>query len=59
MPLVTRKVNQGNLFKESVEPQNWQNGDIWSDTDDGIVYVNVSGTAKVIGRSLAEVVALS
>lgn len=54
MPLVTRSSTQGNLYRESTEPPNWINGDVWVDTDDGTVYVNKSGTATQIGRSITE-----
>ena len=58
MPLVTRQVNQGNLFVEADEPANWSNGDIWVDSDNVLVRVNNSGTAQRIGESTAIVVAL-
>ena len=49
MPLVTRRANQGNLFKQDTEPPDWLDGDLWSDTTNNLVKVNVSGTATVIG----------
>jgi len=45
MPLVTRQVNQGNLFKEAAEPAQWEDGDVWSDTTDNSLKINVSGVA--------------
>ena len=50
MPLVTRQANQGNLFKQATEPPDWQDGDLWSDTTNNIVKVNVNGTATALGR---------
>ena len=50
MPLVTRQVNQGNLFKQSLEPTDWQDGDLWSDTTGNILKVNVSGIAITVGQ---------
>ena len=52
MPLVTRQSNQGNLWKEASTP-NWATNDIWVDTDDGKLYVNVSGSATEIARQSA------
>lgn len=49
MPLVTRTSVQGNMFRQATEPTNWQNGDIWVDTDNANVSVNNSGTAVQIG----------
>ena len=48
MPLVTRTSQQGNLFRQAVEPPNWLNGDMWVDTDNAKVAVNRSGTAQRI-----------
>jgi len=48
MPLVTRAGNRGVLFKQAIEPSNWENGDIWVDTDNANVAVNRSGTAQRI-----------
>lgn len=45
MPLVTRLANQGIFYKQATQPSDWQNGDIWIDTDDSNVYVNQGGTA--------------
>jgi len=45
MPLVTRFSDQGNVFKQGTEPLGWLNGDLWVDTGDGVVSVNISGTA--------------
>lgn len=57
MPLVTRQANQGNLFKTDTEPPDWVDGDLWSDTTDNLLKLNVSGDATVVGRSIAELVA--
>ena len=54
MPLVTRNSEQGNVFRTDTEPPNWVNGDLWVDTDDGTLYVNVSGTATTVGRTIQE-----
>ena len=54
MPLVTRQVNQGNLFKTATEPPNWVDGDLWSDTTENQLKLNVSGTSTSVGRTLAE-----
>lgn len=48
MPLVTRQVNQGNLFLEATEPPNWANGDLWSDTTDNSLKINVDGIATSV-----------
>lgn len=48
MPLVTSSSVQGNLFRQADEPSTWINGDIWVDTDNGTVYVNVNGTATAV-----------
>ena len=57
MPLVTRQVNQGNLFKEDIEPSQWLDGDLWSDTTANSLKLNDNGTAKNIDRTIAELVA--
>ena len=49
MPLVTRQANQGNLFKQATEPPDWLNGDLWSDTTNDSLKLNVSGTATNVG----------
>ena len=49
MPLVKRRANQGNLFKQDTEPPDWLNGDLWSDTTDDSLKLNVSGTATNVG----------
>ena len=54
MPLVTRRAEQGNLFKQDVVPPNWLDGDLWSDTTDNILKLNNNGTASLVGRSIAE-----
>ena len=48
MPLVTRTSVQGNVYKQATEPPSWENGDLWIDTDDGIVYVNIDDTASQV-----------
>ena len=57
MPLVTRTSTQGNLYKEATEPPNWLDGDLWSDTAGNSLKLNDGGTAKSIGRSIAELAA--
>jgi len=54
MPLVTRQVNQGNLFVQAAEPATWNDGDLWVDTDTAEVFVNNNGTAELVKRSIAE-----
>lgn len=49
MPLVTRSSEQGNLFKQDLEPGGWLNGDLWSDTTANVLKLNVGGTASEIG----------
>jgi len=51
MPLVTRQANQGNIFREPLEPADWIDGDLWSDTTANTVKVNVGGTATDIGNA--------
>lgn len=48
MPYVTRLSTQGNVYRQATEPTGWLNGDLWIDTDDGSVYVNISGTATLV-----------
>ncbi len=48
MPLVTRQVNQGNLFKEALEPTEWLDGDLWSDTTNNTLQINVDGVATSV-----------
>lgn len=48
MPLVTRTTVSGNVYRQATEPSDWQNGDLWVDTDNGQVYVNVNGTATLV-----------
>jgi len=57
MPLVTRQANQGLIFKQALEPGNWLDGDLWSDTTANRVKFNNNGTAEDIGRAIAELVA--
>ncbi len=52
MPLVTRQVNQGNLFNVETEPPDWLAGDLWVTTSTGELNVNVGGTASEIGPSI-------
>ena len=54
MPLVTRQANQGNLFKQATEPPDWLDGDLWSDTTDNSLKLNVSGTATDVGAVLED-----
>jgi len=54
MPLVTRQANQGNLFVSDEEPVTWNDGDLWSDTDDNTVFQNDGGSAVEIKRTIAE-----
>lgn len=49
MPLVTSSSVQGNLYRQATQPANWVNGDVWVDTDDGVIYTNNNGTSKEIG----------
>ena len=51
-PLVTRETNQGNFYKQATEPADWQDGDLWSDTNDNKLFLNVGGTATEIGGGL-------
>ena len=47
MPLVTRISLQGNLFKQAAEPTDWENADLWCDTDSTPRQLNINnaGTA--------------
>lgn len=59
MPLVTRTSNQGNFFREDEEPPNWQNADLWADTNLSPrgLFINNDGTALQLGSaSLAQTV---
>jgi len=51
MPLVTRTSTQGNFFKEDEEPTNWQNADLWADTNVSprTLFINNDGTALALG----------
>ncbi len=51
MPLVTRQANQGAIFRQLLEPGEWLNGDLWSDTTASILKLNVSGTATDVGAT--------
>ncbi len=55
MPLVTRFANQGNFFKQDTEPADWQEGDLWSDTTNDLLFINVGGVATAIGSSAFEI----
>ena len=57
MPLVTRQATQGNLFKQDVEPPNWVDGDLWSDTTANLLKLNNNGTAQTVQRGVADLVA--
>ena len=48
MPLVTRQVNQGNVFNVATEPTNWLDGDLWIDIGQNppILKLNDNGTAR-------------
>lgn len=59
MPLVTRTSVQGNIYRQSTQPTSWENGDLWVDTDDGKVYVNVSGTATEVGLTTSSNVTIN
>lgn len=50
MPLVTRTSTQGNLFKQASEPSDWENCDLWSDSDETprTLYINNAGSALKI-----------
>ena len=52
MVLVTRAGNASQVYKQATEPSEWLNGDVWVDTDDGKLYVNVSGTATEKGSAI-------
>lgn len=49
MPLVTRTAVSGNIFRQTTEPPDWLNGDIWVDTDNSQCFVNLAGTALQFG----------
>ena len=51
MPLVTRFANRGDIFRQALEPGNWIDGDLWSDTTANILKLNISGTAADVGVS--------
>lgn len=48
MPLVTRTAVSGNVYRQATQPTDWINGDLWVDTDNGLLYVNINGTATAI-----------
>jgi len=47
MPLVTRQANQGNIFKRDDEPPQWDDGDLWADSNASprSLFINNDGTA--------------
>jgi len=51
MPLVSRTSTQGNFFKEDDEPPNWEDADLWSDTNASprTLFINNNGTALALG----------
>jgi len=57
MPLVTRQANQGRFFVEDLEPADWLNGDLWSDTTVNLLKLNNNGTAQTISRTVGEIMA--
>lgn len=59
MPLVTRQATQGNLFKQDVEPPNWVDGDLWSDTSNNILNRNNNGISEAVRISTARLEALA
>jgi len=59
MPLVTRQANQGNLFVTAEEPDGWNTGDIWVDTDTLQVSINNNGTAELFFRTISNIVEYS
>ena len=50
MPLVTRRSNQGHIFKQDAEPTPWDNGDLWADSNASprLLFINDNGTAEQI-----------
>ena len=54
MPLVTRQANQGTLWRQSAEPADWLNAELWADTDTDLLYINQAGTAAIVGKAAAE-----
>lgn len=56
MPLVERFALR-KIFVQDVEPTNeWLDGDVWVDSNNGVLSVNVSGTATSVGLTFARVV---
>jgi len=57
MPLVSRTSLQGNFFQEDTEPPNWQNADLWADTNASprALFINNAGTARELGSASADV----
>jgi len=51
MPLVTRTSLQGNFFQEDTEPPNWNDADLWADTNASprALFINNDGTALALG----------
>ena len=56
MPLVTRRANQGNFFKQDTEPPDWLDGDLWSDTTANKLKLNVGDTAVLTDTSIAKII---
>ena len=48
MPLVTRTSANGNIFNQPAEPTTWLNGDLWSENDTALLFINDNGTAVQI-----------
>jgi len=57
MVLVTRQVNQGRLFVEALEPTDWVDGDLWSDTTNNVLKRNNNGSVETVTRSIGEMIA--
>lgn len=47
MPLVTRNAARSSVYRQSTEPTDWLDGDLWVDTSQSppLVKVNDNGTA--------------
>ena len=63
MPLVTRQAISGFFYRQSAEPVTPNTGDIWVDTDNGVVstfdgsylyYDDVDGSVKTLLNSFPE-----
>jgi len=53
MPLVTRTSLQGNFFQQDDEPANWDDADLWADTNLSPrgLFINNNGTALRLGTT--------